>query len=158
MLSIYIYDYSKYIYVYLMHKKFDILDKFRKSSHKQRNNQVNISRDFDQIELMKICLGSSIISFKQYEIIFQLSALETPQEHEMVERRNQTIINIVTCMMSFSTLFISICGYTLETTICLSNLVPSKSMAKTSMEKLIGHKLYQFTTCVHLRLPMFKTL
>ena len=42
--------------------------------------------------------------------------------------------------MSYSTLLISFWGYALNTAIHLLNLVPSKSVPKTSMELWSGHK------------------
>ena len=44
---------------------------------------------------------------KEHRIISQLSALRTPQQNRVVERRNQTLMDIVRSMVSFSSLPVS---------------------------------------------------
>ena len=78
---------------------------------------------------------------KEHEIISQLSASRTPQQNEVKERRDRTIIDMVRYMMSFSTLPTSFWGYTLDITGCILNLIPSKSIPLTPMEIWICRKL-----------------
>ena len=76
--------------------------------------------------------------FKDYltenGIISQLTALGTPQQNGVVERRNKTLLDMVRSMMSYSTLPISFWGYALNTAMYLLNLVPSKSVPKIPAE------------------------
>ena len=67
-------------------------------------------------------------------------ALGTPQQNGVAERRNKTLLDMVRSMMSYSTLPISFWGYALNTTMYLLNLVPSKSVPKTTVELWIGRK------------------
>ena len=52
----------------------------------------------------------------------------------MSERRNRTFLDMGQSMMSFSKLPISLCGYALETTSCVLNVLPSISVATTPYE------------------------
>ncbi|KAL6312833.1 hypothetical protein AAG906_020957 [Vitis piasezkii] len=61
-------DYSRYGYVYLMHRKSDALDKFKE--------------------------------FKEHRIISQLTAPCTPQQNEVAERRNRTLLDMMRSMMN----------------------------------------------------------
>ena len=55
------------------------------------------------------------VSFlKEHGILSELSAIGTPQQYGVVERRNRTLLNMVR-LMSFSILPLSFWGYTLET-------------------------------------------
>ena len=52
------------------------------------------------------------VSFlKEHEILSQLSALGTPQQNGVAERRNRTLLDMIRSMMSFSTLPLSFWGY-----------------------------------------------
>ncbi|KAH9802373.1 Integrase catalytic domain-containing protein [Citrus sinensis] len=82
--------------------------------------------------------------FKEYlvknEIISQLTALGTPQQNGIAERRNRTLLDMVRSMLSYLSLPISFWGLTLETAVYLLNLVPSKSVPKTPIELWSGRK------------------
>ena len=69
-----------------------------------------------------------------------MTALETPQQNGVAERRNRTLLDIVKSTMSYSTLPISFWGYALNTAMYLLNLVPSKSVPKTPVELWNRHK------------------
>ena len=64
-------------------------------------------------------------------IISQLSAPGMPQQNGVAERRNQTLLDMIRSMMSFSGLPISFWGYALDTAMYILNPVPSKSVPKT---------------------------
>ncbi|KAL8125161.1 hypothetical protein AgCh_012728 [Apium graveolens] len=70
----------------------------------------------------------------------QLTAPGTPQQNGVAERRNQTLLESVRSMMSYSDLPKSFWGHALETTAYLLNLVPSKSVPKTPLELWTGDK------------------
>ncbi|KAL8114038.1 hypothetical protein AgCh_021072 [Apium graveolens] len=70
----------------------------------------------------------------------QLTAPGTPQQNGIAERRNQTLLESVRSMMSYSDLPKSFWGYALETAAYLLNLVPSKSVPKTPLELWTGDK------------------
>ena len=87
-------------------------------------------------------MSIEFISFlKEHGILSQFSALGTPQQNGVVERRNQTLLDMVRSMMSLSTLPLSFWGYALEIAAYILNMVPSKSVPKTPMEMWTGRKL-----------------
>ena len=50
-------------------------------------------------------MSIEFVSFlKKHEILSQLSALGTPQQNGVAEKRNRTLLDMVRSMMSFSTL------------------------------------------------------
>ena len=57
-------DYSRFGYVYLMHRKSNALDEFIEYKENQKTNWVNISRHFDLIEMESTCLLSLILSLR----------------------------------------------------------------------------------------------
>ncbi|KAL0458364.1 UNVERIFIED_CONTAM: Retrovirus-related Pol polyprotein from transposon TNT 1-94 [Sesamum latifolium] len=58
----------------------------------------------------------------------------TPQLNGVAERRNQTLLDMVRSMMSFTELPLSFWGYALETAVKLLNIAPSKSIPQTPYE------------------------
>jgi hypothetical protein len=63
-----------------------------------------------------------------------------PQQNEVAERRNRTLMDMVRSMLSYSTLPISLWMDALKTAIHILNRVPSKSVSKTSYELWTKHK------------------
>ena len=81
-------DYSKFGYVYLMHKKSDTLDKFielKAESRNQLGKRIKALRSNRVGEYMSTQFDSFL---KEHEIISQLSAPGTPQQNGVGERRN----------------------------------------------------------------------
>ncbi|KAI3759257.1 hypothetical protein L6452_06939 [Arctium lappa] len=62
----------------------------------------------------------------------------TPQLNGVSERRNRTLLDMVCCMMSHTTLPISFWGYALETAAKILNLVPTKKVSKKPFEIWTG--------------------
>ena len=67
-------------------------------------------------------------------ILSQLSARGDPQQNGVAERRNRTLLDMVTSMISYSSLPVSFWGYAIKTAIDILNVVPSKSVSKTPLE------------------------
>ncbi|KAA0047866.1 gag/pol protein [Cucumis melo var. makuwa] len=90
----------------------------------------------------------------EHGIQSQLSAPSTPQQNDVSERRNRTLLDMVCSMMSFAQLPDSFLGYVLETAIYILNNVPSKSVSETLYELWKGHKgslrhrIWGCSTCV----------
>jgi hypothetical protein len=63
-----------------------------------------------------------------------------PQQNGVVERRNNTLMDMIRSILSYSTLTIGLWMETLKTIIHILNRVPSKSVSKTSSELWTGHK------------------
>ena len=64
----------------------------------------------------------------EHGITSQITSPGMPQQNNVAERRNQTLLESVRSMMSYSNLPKSFWGHALETTAYLLNLVPSKSV------------------------------
>ena len=74
-------------------------------------------------------------------IVSQLIAPRTPQQNGVVERRNQTLLDMMRSMLSYSSLPTSVWGYALRTAIYILNVVPSKSIPRTPLELWNDRKL-----------------
>ena len=133
-------DYSRYGYVYLMKRKSETFEKF-KEFKAEVENQLG-----KRIKAIRSDRGGEYLfgDFKDYltqnGIVSQLTAPGTPQQNDVAEKRNRTLLEMVRSMMSYSTLPISFWGYALNTTIHLLNFVPSKYVPKTPIELWNGRK------------------
>ena len=67
-------------------------------------------------------------------ILSQLTAPGTPQQNGVAERRNRTLLEIVRCMLTYSTIPTSFWGHAIETANDILNDLPSKSIPKTPLE------------------------
>jgi hypothetical protein len=82
---------------------------------------------------------------KQYGIVAQLTPPGMPQWNGVSERRNQTLLDMVTPMMSQTNLPMSFWGYTLETVVFTLNRVPTKSVERRPNEIWTGkHPILSF--------------
>jgi len=73
----------------------------------------------------------------------------TPQQNGVAERRNRTLLEMVRCMLSHSSLPDFLWGDALRTAVYILNQVPSKSVSKTPYELMFGKKpsLKHFHVC-----------
>ncbi|KAL2228540.1 UNVERIFIED_CONTAM: Retrovirus-related Pol polyprotein from transposon TNT 1-94 [Sesamum indicum] len=125
------YDHSRYGYVYLMRYKFEAFGRFKEFRLEVENQTSR------KIKTLRSDRGGENLSGKFLDyldkngILFQWTPPRTPQLNNICERRNQTLLNIVWSMMSFTELPLSFWGYAFETTAKLLNMEPSKSVAQT---------------------------
>ena len=133
-------DYSRYGYTYLLRHKSETFDRFKEfkaEAEKQLDRSIKSLRSDRGGEY----LSSEFIEYlAQTGITSQLAAPRTPQQNGVAERRNMTLLEMISSMMSYSDLHISLWGYALETATYLLNLVPSKSVPSTPRELWIGRK------------------
>ena len=134
-------DYSRYGFVYLMRQKSETFDKFREyeaETEKQlgvHTKQLRFDRGGEYLS------GEFKFYLTQEGIVSQLSALGTPQQNGVAERRNRTLLDMVRSMLSYSSLpILMFWGYALETATYLLNLIPSKMVSKTPTELWNGRK------------------
>ncbi|GJY27989.1 retrotransposon protein, putative, ty1-copia subclass [Tanacetum coccineum] len=71
---------------------------------------------------------------KSCGIVSQLTPPYTPQHNGVSKRRNQTLLDMVQCMMNLTTLLKSFWGYALETAARILNMVPTKKVNRTPYE------------------------
>ena len=138
-------DYSRYSYVYLMHKKSETFGKFKEfmaEAKKQLGKSLKTLRSDQGGEYLDTEFKDH---FLEHGILSQVTAPGTPQQNGVAERRNRTLIDMVRLMMSYSSLPISFWGYSLQTAVYILNVVPSKSIQKIPLELWNGHKLVYIT-------------
>ena len=100
----FIVDYSRYGYIYLMHHKSETIDKFKEFKtevEKHRGKSIKTLRSDRGGEY----LSGEFLDYMAAEgITSQFSAPGTPQQNGVAERRNKTVMDMVTSMMSYSVL------------------------------------------------------
>ena len=84
-------NYSRYGYVYLMHRKYDALDKFKEFKAELENQLSKQLKALLSNRGGKYMFGELNYFLKEHGIISQLTALGTPQQNEVSERRNRTL-------------------------------------------------------------------
>ena len=133
-------DHSGYGYVYLMQHKSEAFEKFkefRAEVEKQLDTHIKAIRSDQGGEY----LSNEFIDHRvQNGILSQLTALGTPQQNSVAERRNRTLLDMTRSMMIYLELSLFLWGYALETAIYIINLVPSKYVPKTPREMWTGRK------------------
>ena len=133
-------DYSRYSYVYLMHKKSETFGKFKEfmeEAGKQLGKSLKTLRSDRGGEYLDTEFKDNLL---KHGILSQLTTPGTPQQNGVVERRNRTLLDMVRSMMSYSSLPIPFWGYSLQTAVYILNVVPSKSIQSTPLELWNGHK------------------
>ncbi|KAL0333060.1 UNVERIFIED_CONTAM: hypothetical protein Scaly_2207500 [Sesamum calycinum] len=93
-----------------------------------------------KIKALKLDRGGEYLSgefmdyLKENGILSQWTPPGTLQLNGVAERRNQTLLDMIQSMMSFTQLPLSFWGYTLETAAKLLNIAPSKIVPQTLYE------------------------
>ena len=124
-------DYSRYCYVYLLHSKDEVLEKF-----KIYKNEVELKCD-TKIKCLRTDRGGEYYDpryFQSTGIVHQVTAPYTPQQNGIAERKNRTLMDMVNSMMSYSGLSSGYWGEALLTACYILNRVPSKRSNKTPYE------------------------
>lgn len=101
-------NYSRCEYVYLKHTKSNVLDKFNEFKAKLKRH---LSKDLKSLQLdrdSEYMFSASNYFLMEHGIISQLSVFEASQQKGVVERRNETLLDIVRSMMSLLILLKSI--------------------------------------------------
>ncbi|CAA0831778.1 Unknown protein, partial [Striga hermonthica] len=127
-------DYSRYGYIFLLHRKSEYFEKFLEYK------AVVEKKLGKSIKSLRSDCGGKYLSneFRSYltdnGITSQLTAPGMPQQNGVAERRNTNLMEMVRAMMSYSTLPDSFWGYALKTAVYILNRVPSKSRPSTPLE------------------------
>nr|GEY40665.1 hypothetical protein [Tanacetum cinerariifolium] len=124
----------------------DVCGLFKIVSRQGASYFVTFTDDFSQNQLRKTIKSlrsdrrGEYISqefldhLKKHRIIAHHTPPYTPQNNEVSERRNQTLLDMVRSMMSQTTLPKSFWDYALETFARILNMVPTKKVDKTPYE------------------------
>ena len=127
-------DYSRFSYVYLISHRFEALDCFKcfmaeVENLKERNLKVfrtNKGREYLSKQFQELCEEKGIHG--------QLTIPDTPQQNDVIERMNRTLLKMVRSMMAQVNLPISFWGDALLTVAYILNHVPSKLVPTTPYE------------------------
>ena len=136
-------DYSRYMYVYLLHNKYEALDAFKVFKAKVENQcgkQIQIVR-FDRggeyygryIENGQ-APGPFAKFLQEHWIVAQHTMPGSPDQNGVVERRNRTLVDMVRSMLNNSNLPKFVWTVALKTTVYILNRVPTKVVPKTPFE------------------------
>ena len=97
-------DYSRYGYVYLMHKKSETFGKFKEfmaEGEKQLGKSLKTFRSDRGGEYLDTDFKDHML---EHGILSQLTTPGTPQQNGVAEMRNRTLLDMVRSMMSYSSL------------------------------------------------------
>ena len=142
-------DFSRYGYVYLLHEKsqaINALKIFINEVERQLDKNVKIVRSdrggeyYGSYDEKGQHPGPFARFLEKRGICAQYTMPGTPQQNDVLERRNRTLLDMVRSMVSNASLPISLWTYALKTAMYLQNRVPSKAVQKTPFELWTGRK------------------
>ncbi|GJR77373.1 zinc finger, CCHC-type containing protein [Tanacetum coccineum] len=155
-------DASRFCYVYLLHSKNDALDKF-----KVFKTEVELQQG-SQIKRFRTDRGGEYMDtlyFQSVGIIHKTTALYTPQQNSISERKNRVLKEMINSMLSYSELSQGFWGEVMVTACYLLNRVPNKRNKITPYElwtkkkpNLNYLKVWGCTAVVSLPVQKLKTL
>ena len=131
-------EFSKFTYVYLLHSKDEVLEKFKIYKAEVENlcnTKIKILRSDNGGEYMfpSFC--------EEHGIVHETSAAYTPQQNGVAERKNRTLMEMVNSMLKNSGLSKGYWGDALLTACHIQNRVPSKKSSLTPYELWKNRKL-----------------
>ncbi|KAD6454719.1 hypothetical protein E3N88_09425 [Mikania micrantha] len=136
-------DYSRYMYLYLIHEKFEYLEMFKNFKaevENQLDRKIKVVRSDRGGEYYgrHTDVGQSPSSFyefcKSHGIVNQYTMPGTLQQNGVAERRNRTLMDMVRSMLANCNLSGFLWTEALKTAVHILNRVPSKSASKTPFE------------------------
>ncbi|WKA00618.1 hypothetical protein VitviT2T_018956 [Vitis vinifera] len=142
-------DFSRYMYLYILHNKNEALDAFKvfkAEVEKQYGKQIKIVRSDRGGEYYGRYLedGQSPGPFakflQEHGIVAQYTMPGSPDQNGVAERRNRTLLDMVRSMLSSSKLPKFLWIEALKTAVYILNRVPTKVVPKTPFELLKGWK------------------
>ena len=141
-------DYSRYMYVYLLHNKYEALDAFKVFKAEVENQcgkQIQIVRsyrggDYGRYTKNGQAPGPFAKFFQEHEIVAQHTMPGSRDQNGVAERRNRTLVDMVRNMLSNSDLPKFLWIEALKTTLYILNCVPTKVVPKTPFELWKGWK------------------
>ena len=142
-------DYSRFMYLYLLLEKADVLNAFKdfkKEVEKQLGKSIKIVRSdrggeyYGRYTEMGQKPGPLARFLKEEGIVPQYTTPGSPYQNGVAERRNQTLKEMVRTMLSHSTLPLSLWGDVVKIAAHILNKVPTKAAPKTPYELWCGRK------------------
>jgi transposase InsO family protein len=142
-------DYSRYMYLYMLHNKNEALDAFKifkAEVEKQCGKQIKIVRSdrggeyYGRYTEDGQAPGPFAKFLQEHGIVAQYTMPGSPDQNGVAERRNRTLLDMVRSMLSSSNLPKSLWIEALKTTVYILNRVPTKVVPKTPFELWKGWK------------------
>ena len=142
-------DFSHYGYIYLLKEKSQAVNAFEiyiNEVERQLDKKVKVVRSdrggefYGKHDETGQCPGPFAKLLERHGIRAQYTMPYTPQQNGVVERHNQTLMDMVRSMMSNSSLPKSLWMYALKTSMYLLNRVPTKAVPKTPFELWTNRK------------------
>ena len=143
-------DFSRYMYLYILHNKNEALDAFKvfkAEVEKQCGKQIKIVRSnrggkyYGRYMEDGQVLGLSVKFLQEHEIVAQHIMSGSPDQNGVVDKRNQTLLDMVRSMLSSSKLPRFLWTETLKTVVYILNRGPTKAVPNTPFELWKGWKL-----------------
>ena len=142
-------DYSRYMYIYLLHNKNEALDAFKVFKAEVENQcgkQIKIVRSdrggeyYGRYTENGQAPGPFAKFLQEHGIIAQYTMPDSPDQNGVAERRNRTLLDMVRSMLSNSNLPKYLWTEALKTAVYILNRVPTKAVQKTPFELWKGWK------------------
>ena len=95
-------EYSRYGYIYLMHRKFEYFEKFRVFKAKIKKHHEKCNKTLRSDSGGEYLLGEFLDYLLEEGIESLLFAPCMPQQNDVEERRKKTLMDMVRSMMSYS--------------------------------------------------------
>ncbi|RVW22045.1 Retrovirus-related Pol polyprotein from transposon TNT 1-94 [Vitis vinifera] len=143
-------DYSRYMYLYMLHNKNEALDAFKvfkAEVEKQYGKQIKIVRSNKGGEYYGRYMengqapGPFAKFLQEHETVAQYTMPSSPDQNGVTERRNRTLLDMVGSMLSSSKLPRFLWTRALKTTVYILNQVSTKVVSKMPFESN-GYKFY----------------
>ena len=145
-------DYSRFCYVYLLHRKNETIDVFKTYKNEvenKKNKTLKMLRfdrggEYESTTLFEFCALHGIVP--------QTTTPYTPQQNSTSERKNRTLKDMVNSMLNSLALPHYMWGEALLTTNTILNRIPHKKTSKSPYElwkgKLASYKKLKVWGCL----------
>ena len=142
-------DYSRYMYIYLLHNKYEALDAFKifkAEVENQCGKQIHIVRSdrggeyYGRYTENGQAPGPFAKFLQEHGIVAQHTMPGSPDQNGVAKRRNRTLVDMVRSMLSNSNLPQFLWTDALKTAVYILNRVPTKAVPKTPFEIWKGWK------------------
>ena len=142
-------DYSRYMYLYMLHKKDEALDAFKifkAEVEKQCGKQIKIVRSdrggeyYGRYTEDGQAPGPFAKFLQEHGIVAQYTMPNSPDQNGVAERRNRNLLDMVRSILSSSNIPKSLWTEALKTAVYILNRVPTKAVSKTPFELWKGWK------------------
>ena len=127
-------DYSKYTYVYLLKTKDEAFEKFKNFKEEVENTLGKRIQRIRSDRGGEYYLNDYIKFCEKHGIVREESAPNSPSQNGVAERKNRTLLEMVSAMLIHSKLPMNFLGEALFTACYITNRILHKNQDKTPYE------------------------